>query len=91
MTKQELIASAILGTAHIDTSASYIDYRITPPSDDPKEPIDYPLIVLSMRESDYSICENESYFTDGLGEDELTSAEAMILQQVIADKIDRAR
>jgi len=92
MTKQELIASAIVGDAHIDATPCVTRYQITPRgSDDGGDPIDYPLIVVGIRNSDSAICEDETYFTDGVNDQCLTDAEGEILQQVIDERFSRPR
>lgn len=92
MNKRELIAEAIVGNAIINSSVSVIRYDITPRgSDENGAPFDYPSIVLCIRSSDGAICEDETYFTDGVTEEDLSDADGELLQQAVKQVMIRAR
>jgi hypothetical protein len=71
MTKDELIALAGEGKAHIEVAYTIARYCVTPNAS-----LDYEAIFLSISNEDGSVYDDEAYFTDGVDEIGLTDDEA---------------
>jgi hypothetical protein len=71
MTKDELIALAREGKAHIKVAYTITRYCVTPSAS-----LDYEAIFLSISNEDCSVYDDEAYFTDGVDEIELRDDEA---------------
>lgn len=71
MTKDELIALAREGKAHIKVAYTITRYCVTPNAS-----LDYEAIFMSINNEDGSVYDDAAYFTDGVDEIELRDDEA---------------
>jgi hypothetical protein len=85
MTKDELIALAREGKAHIEVAYTITRYCVTPAAK-----MDYEAIFLSISNEDDSVYDDAAYFTDGVDEVDLTEEDAETLQAAIGQKLGRS-
>jgi len=78
MTKDELIALAREGKAHIEVAYTITRYCVTPTAD-----MDYEAIFFSISNEDGDVYDDAAYFTDGDDEIDLTDDDAETLRIAI--------
>jgi hypothetical protein len=92
MTKDELIALAKEGKAHIEVAYTITRYCITQEGVDGEgDRFDYPAVFMSISNEDNSLYDDAAYFTDGSDEIDLTDEDADVLWSAIQTAMTRRR